>query len=71
MRRSPNPHVGFGGGGPHFCMGTPAREAPSCGRCFGELLTSRARASSSASPNYLVGNFVHAVRSMPYTLSTS
>jgi len=21
IRRSPNPHVAFGGGGPHFCMG--------------------------------------------------
>lgn len=21
IRRSPNPHVGFGGGGPHFCLG--------------------------------------------------
>lgn len=22
ITRSPNPHVGFGGGGPHFCMGS-------------------------------------------------
>ncbi|PQM47943.1 Methyl-branched lipid omega-hydroxylase [Mycobacterium talmoniae] len=22
IRRKPNPHVGFGGGGPHYCMGT-------------------------------------------------
>ena len=21
IRRSPNPHVAFGGGGPHFCLG--------------------------------------------------
>ncbi len=21
LRRSPNPHLGFGGGGPHFCLG--------------------------------------------------
>ena len=21
IRRSPNPHVSFGGGGPHFCLG--------------------------------------------------
>ena len=20
--RDPNPHIGFGGGGPHFCLGT-------------------------------------------------
>ncbi|HEV7657933.1 MAG TPA: cytochrome P450 [Mycobacteriales bacterium] len=23
VTRSPNPHVGFGGGGPHFCLGAP------------------------------------------------
>ena len=22
ITRSPNPHVGYGGGGPHYCLGT-------------------------------------------------
>ncbi|GGF08739.1 cytochrome P450 [Williamsia phyllosphaerae] len=66
VTRSPNPHVGFGGGGPHFCMGaflakTQLREL------FGQLLT-RAPHMQLGEPEFLVGNFVHAVRSMPYTV---
>ncbi|MGZ8178514.1 cytochrome P450 [Williamsia sp. SKLECPSW1] len=66
LTRSPNPHLGFGGGGPHYCMGaflarTQLREL------FGQLLT-RAPGLTLGEPEPLVGNFVHAVRSMPYTL---
>ena len=31
ITRSPNPHVGFGGGGPHFCLGTVAGPAGDVG----------------------------------------
>lgn len=34
VTRSPNPHVGFGGGGPHFCMGNMLART-SCARCSG------------------------------------
>ncbi|MBT0568520.1 cytochrome P450 [Williamsia sp. CHRR-6] len=66
LTRSPNPHLGFGGGGPHYCMGsflakTQLREI------FGQLIT-RAPNLVLGQPEYLVGNFVHAVRAMPYTL---
>ncbi|GAA2055460.1 cytochrome P450 [Williamsia deligens] len=66
LTRSPNPHLGFGGGGPHYCMGaflakTQLREL------FGRLIT-RAPGLVLGEPEPLVGNFVHAVRSMPYTL---
>ena len=36
ITRSPNPHVGFGSAGPHFCLGAhwPAgRSPPSGGSC--------------------------------------
>ena len=26
IRRSPNPHVSFGGGGPHYCLGASLAE---------------------------------------------
>jgi cytochrome P450 len=38
ITRAPNPHVGFGGGGPHFCLGTSlARQEMAL--LFRELLT--------------------------------
>lgn len=66
LLRSPNPHLGFGGGGPHYCMGaflakTQLREL------FGQLIT-RAPGLTLGDPEPLVGNFVHAVRAMPYSL---
>lgn len=66
--RTPNNHVGFGGGGPHFCMGNQLAKTQ-LKYLFGELLT-RAPGLQLGDPAYLVGNFVHAVRTMPYELST-
>jgi len=61
--RQPNPHVGFGGGGPHFCLGyflarTQLRAI------FGELLH-RVPDLEVGEPEYLVGNFIHGVKRMP------
>ena len=66
ITRAPNPHLGFGGGGPHYCMGaflakTQLREL------FGQLIT-RVPGLTLGEPEPLVGNFVHAVRAMPYSL---
>ena len=66
ITRPENPHVGFGGGGPHFCLGNQLAKTQ-LRFLFHELLT-RAPALQLGDPNYLVGNFVHAVKSMPYTL---
>ena len=34
LQRSPNPHLGFGGGGPHFCLGNQLARTSS-GTCSG------------------------------------
>ena len=68
ITRTENLHVGFGGGGPHFCMGNQLAKTQ-LRFLFQELLT-RAPGLVLGEPDYLVGNFVHAVKSMPYTLST-
>ena len=34
LQRSPNPHLGFGGGGPHFCLGNQLARTK-CGTCSG------------------------------------
>ena len=53
LARSPNPHLGFGGGGPHFCLDL-----------FRELLT-RLRRVEFGEPDYLLSNFVHGIKRLP------
>jgi cytochrome P450 len=68
ITRPENPHLGFGGGGPHFCMGNQLAKSQ-LRSLFLELLE-RAPGLKLGEPNYLVGNFVHAVKSLPYTLTS-
>jgi cytochrome P450 len=63
LGRSPNPHVGFGGGGLHFCLGAHVARAQ-LRAIFGELLR-QLPDIQAGDPTYLPGNFIHAVRSMP------
>jgi len=64
--RNPNPHVGFGGGGPHFCMGNFVAKMQ-LREIFDQLLH-RVPTLRLGEPEYLTGNFVRAVKSMPYTI---
>lgn len=64
--RDHNPHLGFGGGGPHYCMGNFVAKMQ-LRELFDQLLH-RAPTLSLGEPSYLTGNFVRAVTSMPYTL---
>jgi len=66
IRRKPNNHVAFGGGGPHYCMG--AFLAKMQLEAFFRELLFRAPNLRVGEPVYLTGNFVHAVKSLPYTL---
>jgi cytochrome P450 len=66
LSRDPNPHQGFGGGGPHFCMGNFVAKMQ-IRHLFRELLT-RAPGAEVGEPDYLVGNFVRAVKSLPVTV---
>ena len=66
IRRSPNPHIAFGGGGPHYCMGHFLAKIQ-LKALFRELIF-RAPTLRVGEPEYLTGNFVRAVKSLPYTL---
>jgi cytochrome P450 len=66
IMRSPNPHVGFGGGGPHFCMGNFVAKMQ-IREIFDQLLH-RVPTLELGEPSYLQGNFVRAVKSMPYII---
>jgi cytochrome P450 len=65
LSRNPNPHVGFGGGGRHFCLGASVARAQ-LRAIFGELLR-QLPDIQAGDPDYVAGNFIHAVRSLPCT----
>lgn len=66
ITRPKNPHLGFGGGGPHFCMGNFVAKMQ-LREIFDQLLH-RVPDLSFGEPEYLAGNFIHAVKSMPCTI---
>lgn len=66
IQRNPNPHIAFGGGGPHFCMGAFLARMQ-LQALFGELIR-RAPTVRVGEPDYLTGNFVRSVKSLPFVL---
>lgn len=66
VTRSPNPHVAFGGGGPHYCMG--AFLAKMQLEALHRQLIFRAPTLRVGKPTCMTSNFVRAVKSLPYTL---
>jgi cytochrome P450 len=64
LRRTPNEHVGFGGPGPHFCLGAnlARREI----RVFFRELFERAPdLRVTGEPERLASNFIHGIKHMP------
>nr|BFE77773.1 hypothetical protein GCM10020093_003740 [Planobispora longispora] len=62
--RDPNPHIGFGGGGPHFCLG--AHLARMEVRVLFEVLAERAPDIAPAGQaRRLRSNFVNSIKEMP------
>ena len=68
LRRDPNEHLGFGGGGPHFCLGAhlARREIKVM---FEELLTRLPDLEISGEPAYLQSNFINGIKRMPATFT--
>lgn len=66
--REQNPHVGFGGGGPHFCLGAvlARKEATVFLNRLFEILPDIAVAGS---PEFVHSNFVNAIASLPVTFT--
>lgn len=64
IRRDPNPHTGFGGPGPHFCMGAHLgrREMTAL---FEELFRRVPGIHASGPPERLFSNFVNGVKHLP------
>ncbi|WP_245818899.1 cytochrome P450 [Haloechinothrix alba] len=65
--RSPNPHVAFGGGGPHYCLGNMLAKTQ-LRHLFKELLF-RVKDIEVGAPTYLTSHFIRGVRAMPCTFT--
>ncbi|MGQ0464705.1 MAG: cytochrome P450 [Sporichthyaceae bacterium] len=65
ITRSPNPHIAFGGGGPHFCLGAALART-----MLKSLLTevyTRIPDIHAPAPEFLSANFINGVRALPAT----
>jgi cytochrome P450 len=64
VMRTPNEHVGFGAGGPHFCLGAnlARREIKVM---FGELLSRLPDIEVTGEPALLQSGFIHGIKRMP------
>ncbi|MEO3827093.1 cytochrome P450 [Actinomadura sp. B10D3] len=66
ITRSPNPHVGFGGPGPHFCLGANlARQEITV--MFRELFTRVPEIRAGGEPQMLYSNFINGIKHLPCT----
>jgi cytochrome P450 len=67
LSRDPNPHVGFGGGGPHFCLGSHLARMQ-LRALFDEVLH-RLPDLEVGRPEYLAGNFINGIKRLPVRFS--
>jgi cytochrome P450 len=67
ITRSPNPHVGFGAAGPHFCLGAhlARREIRVM---LGELLTRVPQIRAAGEPDRLLSSFINGIKHLPCEL---
>ena len=64
VSRAPNDHFGYGGGGPHFCLGANlARREIAV--MFDELLHRLPDLEISGPPDWLLSAFIHGIKRMP------
>jgi cytochrome P450 len=62
--RTPNPHLAFGGGGPHLCLGLHVARIETAAM-FRELLTRLPDLEPAGAPELLASSFIAGVKRMP------
>ncbi|MFF9687853.1 cytochrome P450 [Streptomyces sp. NPDC014623] len=70
ITRSPNPHLGYGGGGPHHCLGAHLAKLE-MKALFREMLTRLGGVRASGAPGLIDSNFDNRVGSLPFTFEMS
>jgi methyl-branched lipid omega-hydroxylase len=66
ISRSPNPHLGFGGPGPHFCLGAHLARRE-IGVMFRELLQRMPGIVATGPADRLTSSFINGIKHLPYT----
>ncbi|MFP3899923.1 MAG: cytochrome P450 [Acidimicrobiia bacterium] len=68
ITRDPNPHIAFGGGGPHFCLGAQLARLEM--RLLFQELTARVpRVEALGPPERLRSNFINGIKHLPVRLT--
>jgi cytochrome P450 len=67
ISRSPNPHVGFGGGGPHFCLGAQLARLE-MGILFRELYERLPGLRAVGAPELVPSSFDNRVRRLAFAI---
>jgi cholest-4-en-3-one 26-monooxygenase len=62
--RDPNPHVAFGGGGPHHCLGSNLARME-VKHFYGELIKRVAKVEGLGKPALLRSNFIGGIKHLP------
>ncbi|MGW6954123.1 cytochrome P450 [Streptomyces chartreusis] len=68
LSRERSPHVGFGGGGVHYCLGNGVAKAQ-LRALFKEILTRLPDLEVTGEPQYLHSEFINGVRRLPVRVS--
>ncbi len=64
LARDPNPHIAFGGGGPHFCLGAQLARME-IHVLFEELVRRVPRVEALGAPDRLRSNFIGGIKHLP------
>ncbi len=70
ITRDPNPHIAFGGGGPHFCLGAQLARLE-IRLLFEELAARVPRLEALGEPDRLRSNFIGGIKHLPVRLATA
>jgi cholest-4-en-3-one 26-monooxygenase len=69
ITRDPNPHIAFGGGGPHFCLGAQLARLE-IRVLFEELVTRAPRIEALGDADRLRSNFIGGIKHLPVRLAS-